>query len=176
MKIKLIEPGYEGFSGMFGTVPFQDGVSVDHVSHVEINLLASIVKVVDAESEAEVGNLATETASWDKTADVIYYPTLADIEAGRTSPETMSPVQRNQSVEVKLHTRASLEEIADKNGLAGLREIADPLEIKATSISKLIDKILGAQAGVATDVSESEESDETETTGTKTAEVAESQE
>ena len=148
MKIKLIEPGYEGFSGMFGTVAFEDGVSVNHVSHAEINLLASIVKVVDFESEAEVGNLATEAASWDKTADVIYYPTLADIEAGRTSPETNSPIQESQVANVKLHTKESLEEIADKKGVAGLREIADPLGIKATSITKLIEKILASQSGV----------------------------
>lgn len=145
MKIKIIEAGYENFSGMFGTVAFDKGVSIDHVSHVEINLIASLIKVVDAETEAETGNLATEAAAWNKTADVIYYPTMADIEAGREVPPTISPVQEAQKQEVKLYTQEELEEIADKKGIAGLREIADPLGVKGTSIVKLIEGIIATQ-------------------------------
>lgn len=146
MKIKIIEPGYETFSGMFGTVPFENGVSIDHVSHVEINLLASLVKVVDADTGEETGNLATEAAMWDKTADVIYYPTLADINAGRSTPTIESPVQADQ-VKTKVYSQKELEDIADKSGIAGLREIADPLGIKGTSIAKLIEGVLAAQDG-----------------------------
>lgn len=56
----------------------------------------------------------------------------------------VAPINANVKVAVaptKRYTRAELEAVADESGIQGLREIADPLGIKATSIRKLIDEI-----------------------------------
>lgn len=146
MKIKIVEPGYEGFTGMFGVVEFVDAVSVHDVSSAEINLLSSILRIVDAETDAETGKLAQEAFAMDKPAVVEYFPTLADLAAGVTHGQAKSeaPV-----VQAKTYTQKELEVIADKKGIAGLREIADPMGLKGTSIGKLIQSILDHQSGVA---------------------------
>lgn len=45
-----------------------------------------------------------------------------------------------------LHTEASLEAIASEKGIAGLRDVAAPLNVKHTSVKGLMSEILVAQA------------------------------
>lgn len=46
---------------------------------------------------------------------------------------------------VRFYTKEELEAVADEKGIAGLREIADPMGVKNTSIVGLINEILQAQ-------------------------------
>ena len=46
---------------------------------------------------------------------------------------------------IVFYTREELEAIADKEGIPGLRSIGDRLDVKATSITVLMDKILTQQ-------------------------------
>lgn len=147
MKIKIIEPGYEGFTGQFGTVDFVDGVS-EELSSAEVNLLASIVKVVDVETEQETGNLAVEAAAYKVVAEHVNYPTLAEIASG-AQPEGVvaaAVAQVQEQKQPEAWTREALEEVADKGGIGALRKIGDVLKVRGTSIAKLIDAILAAQA------------------------------
>jgi len=146
MKIKIVESGYEGFTGMFGVVEFVDAVSVNEVSSAEANLLASIIKVVDAETGLETGNLASEALTRDKPVVVTQYLTQADIDAGieETNP-SVAAVATPVIVGEKTYTQEELEGVADKEGIAGLREIGDALGVKNTSIAGLIEGILAAQ-------------------------------
>ena len=143
MKIKIIEPGYAGFTGLFGAVMFQDAVSVDHVAPWEINMISAILMVVDADTDKEVGSLALQTSTMDSSASAVYYPTLADIQAGVRLDSTPTEVAGSEISTV--YSQIDLERIADRDGIAGLRFIADPLGVKATSIVKLIEGIMLVQ-------------------------------
>lgn len=48
-------------------------------------------------------------------------------------------------VDPSLHTAESLGAVADADGIQGLRDIAEPLNVKGNSIAKLIEGILAAQ-------------------------------
>lgn len=129
MKIKLIEPGWASLTGMFGVVEFVDGVSVHEVSQAEASRLASIVQIETLDGvnpspaqqilDSWSGPMASATSD---TADVA----PATVAAG------------------KVWTAVELEGIADKDGIKGLREIAEPIGARGNSIAELIGKIVAA--------------------------------
>jgi hypothetical protein len=143
MKIRLADVGYEKFTGLFGTTEFVDGVSVNEVSNAEARFLAALVRVEELDTGNDPGDNAKFQRSFEMSA-----PIEDPLLRGRyEAPEIdLAALQANAAA---LHTRESLEGVADKFGIAGLREIADPLGVKSTSIVKLIDEILTAQQRVA---------------------------
>lgn len=146
MKIKLVEPGYENMTGMFGSVEFEDGVSKEHVSSAEARFLASIIRVVDAETDEDPGTNAFMQAMMDTPAPV-EDPMLRGAAAFDKSAE-QAAVPPEQAA-ATLFTRDQLEAVADKHGISGLREIGDTLGVKSTSIAGLIKEIMDAQQGPA---------------------------
>jgi len=138
MKLKIAEPGYDTFTGAFGLVQFENGVSVDHVSMKDAFQLSALIQMVDAETGDSISMLNGDEADRLATARVEYYPSVAEVEAQKQNAESAEP-----SVEVaQAYTREELESIADKEGIAGLRKIGDALNLKGTSVAKLIDAIL----------------------------------
>lgn len=140
MKLKITEPGWEGFSGTLGVVAFEDGVSVSDVSHIEANIISGNIRVVNADCGSGVGALEAN-ADMQNTACVSNtLQTMAEIQAGE-KPVAPQVKQVEDTPQAK-YTKESLEVIADKSGIAGLREIGDSLGVKGTSISGLIESIL----------------------------------
>ena len=142
MKIKLIEPGWESYTGPLGAVQFVDGVSVEHVPQSEARTIAATLAVADAETGKDPG----EGASFiqlrgELSAPVTTLPTLADLRAqSAVSEDSVAPAGQ-----VRKFSEAELGEVGDKQGIKGLRAIADELGVKGTSIAALISGILAAQ-------------------------------
>lgn len=144
MKIRLIESGYESLTGMFGEIEFDNGVSVHDVSPVQARFLSSIVRIESIEGQ-DVGENARFQSSYNLEAPVFRLPTLSELEAdGQPAEVGQAKAVAQQRSDV--FTKEQLEAIADKTGIAGLREIAAPLNVKGTSIDKLIEGILKSQA------------------------------
>lgn len=143
MKVRIDEVGYEHFTGQLGLVVFEDGVSVDSVSQGEINRMSVVVRLVEADNLEQIGSLVEINKHLD-----VDFPTNQDFQ---TEPESNEPafVAVDGTIPVTVVTeeitREALEALADKEGIAGLREIADPLGVKAVSVVGLIDAILQAQ-------------------------------
>ncbi|BEE07091.1 MULTISPECIES: hypothetical protein [Aeromonas] len=148
-KVKLTGP-YAGFSGLlFGRFAFENGVSVAKLHFLEAQLLASEARGLSMldESGKEEGHV---------------YPgamPLAELEPGEMVVTLRDETENAEQIEVTVVTaigeeqrevidlsdipdRAGLEAIADKEGMSGLRVIADRLGVRAKSIPVLIDKIL----------------------------------
>lgn len=140
MKLRLTQGGFENYSGQMGIIQFENGLSVGDVNPHDALRIAS---VVGAEWEngqsANVGQLYLD--NMDTPAPVNEKPVfVAPVET-----KIEAPVAKP----VKLYTEDQLAAIADKSGIAGLREIADPLGVKGKSIRDLIDgvlKVAGAPA------------------------------
>lgn len=145
MKIRLVGNGYEALTGMFGDVEFKDGVSVHPVSPNQARFYASITTVENAEDGAELGDNAQFQSALNMEAQTFNLPTLAELQAAGQVAEVVQ-TQPEATVAQAAHTQASLEAVADKGGIAALRQIAEPLGVKGTSIGKIIDGILKAQA------------------------------
>ena len=138
MKIKINQSGYENFTSYLGTTEFIDGISAHDVLPRQINLLASIVCILNADTGEQIGpghdfEMIKDTGA---ISEPTLYATAEDMKQ-ELLPEIVQTVKRR-------YTREDLEEIADKKDINGLRDIAEPLSVKATSITKLIDDILKA--------------------------------
>lgn len=152
MKIRLLGQGYEVFTGAFGTTEFADGMSVNDVSGADARFFASLMSIENVDGTGDPGDNAKFQSSLELSAACVTLPTLAEVQAREAAEVvTLAPAIEGQSAPVVAtkHTQESLEEVADKGGINGLREIADPLGVKATSITKLISDILAKQNGTS---------------------------
>lgn len=125
MKIKITQPGWEGFTGYFGPVEFKDGLSTYDVSKSEAQLVAALV--------------ATET---EEGTDPSVAQQIIDMQGVPAPVETVVSVEDTQKQDIQRYTAEELAEIADKQGIKGLRAIGDQLGVKGNSIAELISKIL----------------------------------
>lgn len=160
MKVKITKKGYEYFNGMFGHVEFKDGISVQEISQPDAERLGCIVPIVKWEGDKEgeaVSIAATVGKGASQRAEVKAARLRADqlevekeLEAEISdSAEVDAKVEVEQSTQERVYTIAELETVADKEGMPGLREIADPMGVKAKSIKELIDAIIKAQREAA---------------------------
>ena len=149
MKIKIDEAGYENFTSFLGVTEFVDGVSVNDVLPRQINLLAAIVRIVDAKTGVQYGPGYEFDAVKDLkavTEDVLLLTEAGQASAAKAEQARLEELKQAQADEANgmkkiSYTQADLEDVADKHGIAGLREIAEPLGIKGTSVAKLIEEI-----------------------------------
>jgi hypothetical protein len=141
MRLRITEPGYENLTGMFGTVDFVDGVSVQPLSPVELKRLSAVVRVETVET-GEDPSAATELQnSHPHQVGLVLAAEVASKIHGEPKVEKPAP---------KLdYTVTDLESIADEKGIAGLRVIGDQFGLRARSIPELIEKIIAAQATAA---------------------------
>lgn len=133
MKIRITKPGYEHLNGMFGAVEFKNGVSVDHVSQREADQIAAVisVEVVEGDASKLIGN--RYEASKGNQAEV------------KEPLPTGEPEKGNQEPKEVEYPREKLEQIADKEGIAGLRVIGEQFGVRSKSINSLIEGIVQAQ-------------------------------
>lgn len=126
MKIKLVEPGWETFTGLFGVVQFEDGVSVEDVSKGEAQHLSALIRIETLEGKDP--SVAQEIV--DRNNELAIVEPVFQVD----DPEIAS-------VPARKYTLEELESIADKGGIAALREIGDKLGVKGRSIPEVISRI-----------------------------------
>ena len=129
--IKLNSHGFHEYTGLLGGLEFVDGVSVDSVSRRDADRLGAICEVIDLDT----GKQANVSQTIDEA-----------LRGEKVEPEPEPEPEPEAAKEpVKVYTEAELSVIASEQGISGLREIAEPLGVKGTSIRALIPKILSAQ-------------------------------
>lgn len=142
MKLKLIEPGFQGLTGYFGPVEFKDGVSIADVTAREASQIANLVRaeMIDGMNPSiSQAVLDSGTMSMDRNL-------VRNADTGKVTTEdqiTGTPA----TLPTRPHTRDELTAIADTQGIAGLRKIGEALGVKSQSIAGLIEAILTAQSG-----------------------------
>lgn len=147
MKLKITEPGWENFSGNLGVTMFDGGVSINEVPRVEINCISASIRVVELETGESVGALGLDADAQNKPCTSHNLKNMEEIfaeQAAGVAPAVVAAFVAGADS----YTKEELEKVADKGGIAGLREIAEPLGLKGTSIGKLIELILAKQSGV----------------------------
>jgi len=149
MKLRIKQPGFDKYTGQLGAVSFKDGLSVGDVSMVDA-LRVSAVWLTEWEN-GETANIGQMILNNLNTPANVGMPVQVRVPQS-LAPETSSQrdtagAEDSASVPTngRVWTREQLEAIADTKGIQGLREIAAPLGVKATSIVVLIDNILRAQ-------------------------------
>jgi hypothetical protein len=161
MKIKIVEKGYQGFTGHLGQIEFVDAVSVNDFNVREALNLGGYLRIVEVDEAGNelgpVSHAAELASSRNISAKVVEplkrgvgdkAPDVVEQNAGKTvvvAPDPLPKPEVDAELAGKVWTRAELEAVADKDGIKGLRDVATPMGVKGVAIPKLIDDILAAQ-------------------------------
>jgi hypothetical protein len=138
MKLRLTQAGFENYTGQMGVVMFKDGLSEGDVLPIDaIRISAAIGADWEDGSAANVGDMYLN--NMDSPAFV-----------GGSSSEASAPAEPQAKTaqapaDGTTYSKDDLAKIADAEGIAGLRAIADPKGVKGTSIVGLIEAILKHQ-------------------------------
>lgn len=147
--LRLIQSGYEDYSGPIGPYEFKNGVSEHQIPRVDRDRLAAAFEFVEYENEGDehvpAGVAYRLIALSGVRADVVE-PTVRQTEEeklaeGKALTKTVAKDMSSRAI----LSRADLERIADKRGIAGLRDIGDSWGVKSREIMKLIGMIVEAQ-------------------------------
>lgn len=137
MKLKLTAAGFETYTGQMGVVWFEDGLSTDDVLPVDAVRIAGVMG-----AEWEDGTSANVSQIYLDNMNTPAVQGMADKQSEPTS------VKKENLVSTVQYTEDELAAIADKDGIVGLRAIAEPMGIKGQSIKSLLEGILKATAPV----------------------------
>lgn len=145
--VRLIERGFEKYTGMLGDIEFQDGVSVERLGRMQIDRIASAMRC-ESHDGVQLGAAARLVQGKHMGA-----PNVNSHQVAVKAPDAMEshpvkaedPESPEPSTNAKFYTRDQLEVIADAKGILGLRQIAEPLGVKARSVNELMDEIVKAQ-------------------------------
>lgn len=146
MKIRLIQPGFERYNGQMGVHFFEEGLSVADVRDQDaVRMSAVMLCEWEDGSSANVAqsildNANTAAPVYSTKGDGSDHDAAADRVAQRAA--VVESAVSADKPRTSTFSAEQLEAIADKSGIKGLREIADPLGLKGTSIKELIDSIL----------------------------------
>lgn len=148
MKLKLTQAGFETYTGQMGVVMFKDGVSESDVLPIDaIRISAAIGAEWEDGTAANVGemylnNMHSPAFVGGNDINNLSMP----VEGSENGVKPAKAPEGTEVVASETYTEDSLAAIADKEGIAGLRTIADTLSVKGTSIVGLISSIMKAQA------------------------------
>ena len=174
MKVRIVDTVLSGYTGMLYQFEFINGVSLTDLTEAQVAMIGAVLRVEDVESGQQVGagvnainarkvTLSDAQAKEKITADqsaadnasVIKAPGEISVEAidvsgfviiEGTSPVASPVASPVETAPAQTWTSDSLAAVADAKGIAGLREIAEPMGVKGRSINELIREILAAQA------------------------------
>lgn len=137
-RLRITQKGWETFSDVLLGIKFEAGISVEPVAPAIANQLGSILLVEAIDDAAQVGAAAQMQNTYNDTAKVVEALT-------KVTPKTVSVEEVKETKTFVTYTREELEAIADKDGINGLRTIAEHYGIKGRSINELITEILRYQ-------------------------------
>lgn len=145
MKLRLTQPGFETYTGQMGVLFFEDGASTADAKPNDARRMAATMLC-----EYEDGTSPSDTQAildnMDTPAPVF---AVGDAEHDRVANATETVRQMDADKPLTSgYTQEQLGAIADKDGIGGLRKIAEPMGIKGNSITGLIDAILKSQAAL----------------------------
>jgi hypothetical protein len=132
MKIRLTQPGFEKYTGQMGVMQFEDGVTTHDVSHMDAMRMGAVMSCEAV--DGQVISPSQVILDANQNAAVVLEERVAD-----TTEVAEAPVA--QPVEA-IYTQEQLEQIASEKGISGLREIAEPIGIRARSVEALIEALV----------------------------------
>lgn len=139
-KIRITQAGWETYTGHLQGIMFTDGLSDDLVSPTIAMRIGSVLGAVGVDEQEAVG-LAANMVKNDRVRATVEVP----VEAAPDAPAVYTP---DAAVPSQKLTREELEGVADRDGIAGLRAIAEGYNVKGRGILELITEILKAQGRI----------------------------
>lgn len=144
--VKLVGPT-AGLTGLMFGMPefeFKDGISVKPLHFIAAQRLAVEARglVYLDEKGNEIGEVVAGAMPLAELSEEPVVTLRKDEEPVETGTVEVTDQKTGEQTVFQIPDRAELEAIADKSGLAGLREIGDKVGVSGKTIPALIDKLL----------------------------------
>lgn len=144
-RLRIVQKGYEKYSGPIGAYEFKDGVSVEALPRMNRDRLAVAFQFVEinedgSEQPSGVTHRLVEERDLRKPVEA---KLIRQTEEERAA-EQVALVEKKRPVRV-IYTDEQVHEIMSSKGIAGLREIAQPWGVKHRSAKVLMQMILDEQ-------------------------------
>lgn len=142
-RLKIIDRTYANHTGQLGPIKFVNGTAVNKVrrpSAIAFNSgLRSIIVDDNGKTIQEFKNgMLALTGDEMRVRRQPNMKRESDLDVAADAPVNNAEPGKS----VKAYTREYLEQVADKSGLKGLREIAEKMNVRGKSIPQLIVRIL----------------------------------
>jgi hypothetical protein len=145
MKIRLTQTGFENYNGQMGVVFFEAGLSTNDVRPIDAIRMSAVMQCEweDGRS-ANVAQSILDNANTSAPMFSVVPGADNDAEAAAAAElaEVVASIEDPDMPKTAMWTKEQLGAIADRDGIAGLRDIATPLGIKGNSIKEMIAAIL----------------------------------
>jgi hypothetical protein len=146
-RIRIVQPGWIGYTGEIGSVVFEDGVSVNVVAPVFIDRIGAEIQVVDADTGelqgAQVRMIESRCIPLNSMDQLQRTASIEEVAKPNDEPPIIKETEEPE--EKIVWTDEQLMAVADDKGINGLREIGNPIGAKGRSIPELISNILKCQ-------------------------------
>lgn len=150
-RLRLVQKGYENYSGPIGQYEFVEGLSVELIPFSARERLAAAFQMVEInEDGVEIDASVADRLLREKLifADKIE-PLVRQTEEEKTL-ENIGAIVGNEVIKA-LYSVKALEKVATEKGIAGVRVVAEPWSVRSKSIPDLIRLIAKAQSDYALD-------------------------
>lgn len=142
--VKIVEKGFEGYNGIIEGVQFTNGVSQEPLSQFSAERVGAFMKIVNADNPDEPLGLGYRMANARNQGQAPREP-LQKVERTKTGKKK-EPVKKADKVVSYEFTKADLEAVADKEGITGLRKVAEQYDVRGRSIAEIIDSLMALKA------------------------------
>ena len=168
MSFKIIQPGYENLTGDFSGIEFVNGECSGPLDMDDAMRIGALVAFREVMCDGSTRVVSPSSDFFNQRGSGIipnanYYLTNERNEViTYEQQQAQFAAEQKESIEMEvdailseepkvdqnpgnlpIYTREQLEAIADQQGIAGLREIADKYNVKSNSISGLVDQLAG---------------------------------
>lgn len=143
--VKIIAKGFERYNGVIEGIEFVNGHSTEPLSQAAAERVGAFMKIVDADTDEPLG-LGYRMAK-ARHQSITPKEALPKIERTPTGKEKKS-VKKEKRVHYEF-TREQLETVADKEGITGLRKVAEQYDVRGRSIAEIVDALMALQANQA---------------------------
>jgi hypothetical protein len=142
-RVKIVQPGFETYNGIIEGAQFNEGSSIESLSQFSAERIGAFMKVVNADNEDEPLGLGYRMAN-AKGSGVEPRAPLERIVRTKTGKTKEAP-KKSKLISYEF-TKDELELVADKDGIQGLRKVADQYEVRGRSISEIISSLMALKA------------------------------
>ena len=146
-RLKLVQAGYENFTGEIGAYWFEDGVSVELIRRADRDRMSTAFQFeeVNDDGSTQPSGIAHRLVADAAERLGSFEPLQRQTEEEKTA-ELLAEKLKAKVAPTEIYTAEQLVALADKRGIKGLRTVADKWGVKHRSIPVLIEMILEKQA------------------------------
>lgn len=145
-KVKIVQKGFETYTGPLAHFEFKNGVSVEPIPAYEVDRISASVKCVTVDEDgAETVAGVAERLVTHAQSRAAPRATFQMQTHDQKVEEEVGIALKELSDDRKLYTEAELDEVIDEGGISALREVARIWGVKAKAIPVLRKMVLDAQ-------------------------------